>query len=303
MNGDFKNHTTKETIAKVLLSCLDWGCSANWSPDMESKIQKRLKVQFPFDSWRIRSCIDLIEDTEYAILSFSEHGLQKFSAISNKDLGEIYIRLYGVLNAVQQQRLAIIELFETLKLSKKRKITEILGNLKVMEIRNVAGAHTINLKDSNSNLPENFNTNFFRITQCKLNSKADNMDAVDGFGNLRNYNLYESILEYNRVSEKILYDGTIEYMNKIFKNCPNKKDELLKHYEIEEFTAYDYQRLYKNDKLEKKYFKRINRKLEKEFEEEYGANWKNKIAKEMNDITFEDYLKIEIAYRNKITPP
>ncbi len=274
MNGDFKNCSTKEKIAKVLLSCLNWGCAVKWSPNMETKIQKRLKVQFPFDSLRIRSCIDLIEDTEYAILSFSEYGLEKFSTIPNKNLREIYIRLYGILNAVQQQKLAIIELFKTLKLSNKSQITEILSNLKVMEIRNVAGAHTINLKDSDSNLPENFNTNFFRIIQCELDSKAENICAADGFGNLRKYNLYESILEYNSVSENILYNGTIEYMNKIFKNCPNKKDELLKHYEIENFTTYDYRNLYKNDKLQKRHWNRINKKLEKEFEEKYKIDLK-----------------------------
>ncbi len=303
MNGDFKNYTTKEKLAQVLLACLSWGCSPNWSQDIELKIQKRLKVQYTFDSWRIRSCIDLIEDTENAILSFSRYGLQKFTETSFKDFEEIYIRLYGVLNAVQQQKLAFFELFDTLKYREFGEAKGILENLKIMEIRNVVGAHTINLLDSGNHKPENFKTNFFRITQCQLTALADNIDAVDGFGNIRNYNMYESIMEYNRVSEKILYDAVIDYMNRIFKNCLNKKTEFLEHYEIETFIPFDYSRLYQNDIAAKKYYKKINKELEKDLKKEYGENWKDIIQEEINKMTIEDIIETQMIYLKQKNAP
>jgi len=274
MKGDFENYTNKEKLAKVLLACLNWGCSISGTSDIELKIQKRLKVQNSFDSWRIRSCIDLIEDTEHAIISFSKYGLQKFTTTSTDDFGEKYIRLYGILNAIQQQKFAIIELLETVKFNKFREAKETLNNLKILEIRNVVGAHTINLLDSGEYKPDYFKTNFFRITQCKLTPKSEDLDAVDGFGNIRNYNLYRSILEYNQSSEKILYDGVLDYISRIFKNSQNLKTEILKHYEIETLIPFNYIQIYLNDVNEKKYYDRIGKRAENHLRKTYGDNWK-----------------------------
>jgi len=184
-----KEYTLKIRLMKLLLSCLQWGAHVKWSENQESAIQKKLKVQHPFDAKRIRSCIDLIEDTEEAIISFSKYGIEKYSSRFNSDFGGKYLRLYGILNAVQQQKLAIIELYEVLKISNKTQIKRSLDNLKIIEIRNVVGAHTINLNDIGSHKSNEIKTNFFRITQMMLTNKADNIDAVDGFNNIRNYNL------------------------------------------------------------------------------------------------------------------
>ncbi len=148
MDSIFAKYSTKMKLAKVLLTFLDWGCTTKWSDKSELEIQKRLKVQHTFDPFRIRSCIDLIEDTEDAILSFSKYGLQKYNENNNCDHSEMYLRLYGILSAIQQQKLAIIELYDVLKLKNKKKIIKRLNKLQVIEIRNVIGAHTVNLKDS-----------------------------------------------------------------------------------------------------------------------------------------------------------
>ncbi len=283
MNGDFKNYTNKERLAKVLLSCLTWASSIDWSSNIEDKVKKRLKVPYPFDSWRLRSCIDLLEDTEYAILSFSRFGLEKFSARPSRDFGGIYLRLYGILNAVQQQKLTIIEIFETLKLSGKNKIKNQLDSLKIVEIRNVVGAHTINLNDNGDYLPNDFKRNFFRITQNKITPKATGLHAVDGFGNIREYNLYDSIIEYNRVSESILYNGVTEYLNKIFKHNDKLKSDILNHYEIDFFKPHDYYSLYENETKSRKHRAKLNKEIQKEFEKHYELS-DEEIEKMFNEI-------------------
>ncbi|MCF8303283.1 MAG: hypothetical protein K9I94_08415 [Bacteroidales bacterium] len=281
MNGDFKNNTTKEKLAKVVLACLNWGTSIKWSEDNDEITRKLLKLQYSFDPLRVRSCIDLIEDTENAIRSYSTFGLQKFSESHQLDLGEAYLKLYGILNAIQQQKLAIIELFETFKIENKNSVKLKLDDLTVIEIRNVVGAHKVNLVDKANKSPENFNTNFFRIIQNQLNHKGDSIKAVDGFGNIKEYNLYDSILEYNETSEIILYEGVISYLNKIFKNAKNKKDEILTHYEIIKFENFDYKNLYENDKLKK----------------DEQKKWSALVKKELGEVTNLKFLTAEDAKR------
>lgn len=278
MRKDFDHLTNKEKTTYLLLSCLGWGSNVKWGDDIEKRIQKKMKLENDFDPLRIRSCLDLIQDTESAIVSFSKFGLQKFSTKYFGD-GEMYLKLYGILNAVYLQLYAIIELYEVLKLKYKKQVSNELRGLDIFEIRNIVGSHTINYKVDKETLSNKTNKNFFRITQINITPKCENLNAVDGFGNIKEYNLYQSIIEYNRVSERILYDGTLSYMKSIIKS-ERKISEITNHYEISEFKPYNYEALYQNDKLRKKYMARIHREIKKEF----GDNWKEKQAKFLQDI-------------------
>ncbi len=262
MNNDFDHLTNKEKTTYLLLSCLGWGSNVKWGDDIEKRIQKKMKLENDFDPLRIRSCLDLIQDTESAIVSFSKFGLQKFSTKNYGD-GEMYLKLYGILNAVYLQLYSIIELYEVLKLNYKKKVSNELRKLDIFEIRNIVGSHTINYKVDKETLSNKTNKNFFRITQIYITPKCENLNAVDGFGNVKEYNLYQSIIEYNRVSEKILYDGTLSYMKSIIKS-ERKIGEITNHYEISKFEPYNYEALYQNDKLQKKYMARIRCEIKKE---------------------------------------
>lgn len=280
MKNDFVRSSTKEKCALTLLSCLEWGCSAKWSDDIEEKIRRRLKTQYAFDAVRFRSCIDLIQDTELAILNFSRYGLQKFSSRRiNNDLGEIYIRLYGVLNSIYLQINTIIELFEVCRIPDKKHISVLLKSHKIYEIRNIVGAHTINFDDKSDYTPSDFKKNFFRITQCQLDDKGDKIHAVGGFGGVKEFNLYEMIMDYNILSEKILYDGTIKYMNSIL-NGSKHKNEILLHYGMENLKHFDYKGLYKNDNLRE----RQMNKLSKKFKDSFGDNWKEIINCKLSSL-------------------
>jgi hypothetical protein len=108
MKRDFDKVSTKKKCAMALLSCLDWGCHAKSNFDIEENIRKRLKFQYKFDTIRFRSCIDLIEDTEDAICYFSKYGLQKYNPKIDREIGELYLKLYGILNAIYLQIYCIV---------------------------------------------------------------------------------------------------------------------------------------------------------------------------------------------------
>jgi hypothetical protein len=265
MKKDFVHLSTKQKCALLLLACLDWGCHPRDHKDIEEKIRKRLKLQYSFDPSRLRSCIDLITDTEDAICYFSKFGLQKFSIDGSNESGELYLKFYGVLNAVFQQIYCIAEIYEVCKIHNKSDALKKLKALKIYELRNIAGSHTINYEDKAEYTPENFKRNFFRITSIQLTSKGTQIHAVDGFQNLREYNLYELIMDYNIISEEILYDACLRYMDSIFLNVESERNKLLSHYELEHFKNYDYRLLNENDKLLTRYLKRIRSKIDRNF--------------------------------------
>lgn len=267
MGTTFNRSTTKQKCAMLLLFCMNWGCSNVYgsNEEIETRIKKKLKFQHECDIIRFRSCIDLIEDTENAILCFSNYGLVKYSSKIGKDFGEIYLKLYGILNAVYLQINTIIEIHEICKIPKKKDIINQFRNHGIFELRNIMGAHTPNFEDKSNYMPPNFNRNSFRITQMQLNAKGNNLHAVDSFKNVREFNLYELVMDYNTLSEKILYDGCNDYLDRIFINSLSKKKELLVYYELTKFKNYDYRTLYQNDKLFDRYIKSIRKKIDKDF--------------------------------------
>jgi hypothetical protein len=295
----FEHLTTKEKLTYVLLSCLDWGSNVKWGDNIGERIQKKLKVEYDFDPKRIRSCIDLIQDTESAIREFSKYGLQKF-AFKNYGDGEMYLKLYGILNAIYLQMNSIIELYEVLKLPKKKETSNKLRSLKINEIRNIVGSHTINYLDENEKMPKGFKKNFFRITQISLTPKSENLIAIDGFSNIKEFNLYQSVLEYNKVSERILFIGVFSYLKSIIK-VSTKIDQITNHYEISEFEHFNYKQLYKNDKLKKKKIQ----KWQKEIKEELGENWKEMkvdFFKKLSEGEFEEIYIKNIDYKKNYAP-
>lgn len=255
--------TTKEKCTMLLLSCLNWGCKNVYGSkeEVDGRIKNKLKFQYECDSLRFRSCIDLIDDTENAIIYFSTFGLEKFSAKANKNLGELYLKLYGILNAIYLQMNAIIQLHEICKIPNKKSITDEFHNHDIFELRNIVGAHTPDFEDKSDYMPQKLKQNSYRITQMNLNAKGNNLHAIDSFYNLKEFNLYELVMSYNALAEIILYSGCNDYLSRIFRNSISKKIELLNYHELIEFKNYDYRKLYENDKLYKNYLERIHQEI------------------------------------------
>jgi hypothetical protein len=72
-------------------------------------------------------------------------------------------------------------------------------------------------------------------------------------------------MDYNELSEDILYNASIKYMDSIF-SSQIQRNKLFTHYELIPFTKFDYKGLYQNDKLKKRHYKRIKKDLGNDFD-------------------------------------
>ena len=127
---------------EILLGVLRYIPVRNYQSEEDYKkiLNRNLKFENNDDHHRLRACIDLTEDTQFAISEFYENGL-KTKACND---GEMYLRLYGVLNAIYLQMQSAIGLIELFKIPNKKKITQELKALKIIDVRNKIGAHTPN---------------------------------------------------------------------------------------------------------------------------------------------------------------
>jgi hypothetical protein len=135
--------TNKKKLAQLLLQCLQYGTPKGGDYTLE-KLRIKSKFQGINDFRKMRSCIDVIEDTEDAIINFFEYQLARRRNRANQ--GEMYLRLYGIVNAIYLQKQAIIEVMELVKFPNKKNCQCQLEDLKIFEVRNIVGSHMVNFK-------------------------------------------------------------------------------------------------------------------------------------------------------------
>lgn len=127
------------------------------------KLDEKIGLDVGFSHEVIMCVYWLIEDTELAIKEYKEFQLQGPTRIKS-NFGEKYLRLYGILNAINIQKSVIIELFEIFKLRGKIEIKAILNDLEIIKLRNKIGAHSLDYKIENKK-------DYFRISQHTLISE------------------------------------------------------------------------------------------------------------------------------------
>ena len=134
----------------------------------DQNVQKALRLNKRADWDVICTALDVIGDTTLAINNFLEFGLEGYT--DKDDFGEIYLRLYGVLNATYLQQFAILSLYKRFNLDKPKEVIDSLKNLKVFEIRNKLGAHSTNYKNK-EDLPESYVINRLSAKGFRLEYK------------------------------------------------------------------------------------------------------------------------------------
>ncbi|WP_152538389.1 hypothetical protein [Aquimarina megaterium] len=142
-DDEYLNSMSKiEIYCEILLGILRYIPVKNYQTEEDYKkiLNQNLKFENTDDHLRLRACIDLTEDSQFAISEFYKNGL----ITTSNGHGEMYLRLYGVLNAVYLQMQSTIELIELFKVPYKKKIATELKALKIIDIRNKLGAHTPN---------------------------------------------------------------------------------------------------------------------------------------------------------------
>lgn len=183
-------------------------------------IKKRLKFQNHSDWNVLCSLMDVLSDTELAKENFLKYNLSGPTKIL--DYGEEYLRLYGILNAIYLQKSAIISFVELVKLPRKKEIITRLESLKIIELRHIVGAHTIDFLDNGNKNPHQFQ-------RGSLNNRI--IGTSDSKNNFKEYDLKKLVLEYNEIAETILIDATEKFIFTALKNGGELFDKYKKRLE------------------------------------------------------------------------
>ncbi len=154
----------------------------------------------------------VINDTELAKASFEKFDLQGPSR--HRDIGERYLRLYGILNAAYQQKIAIENLMEIFKLPQKTKFTNHLNSNELITLRNKIGAHPSNYKNDNIDSVHKFDV--YEISRPDLAN--DRITLLENQHLPEKYNLTNTIKEFDSLIENILCLLTGKIIKKLLNN-------------------------------------------------------------------------------------
>jgi len=191
--------------------------------NFEEAYRKRLKFQKLTDWRRYRASVDLLEDTEIAIVSGFEYQLGDLSS-KNKDTGETNLRLYGILNAVYLQMSAFKEIANLLNYPPRGKLGGRFKNLDIYKLRGIAGSHTVDYifdKQTLQDNPKINKTTSFRIVQMHLEKTGENITALDENNITVKFNLLKVLAEYEKVATNLL----VELINHTIKTLVYKKED------------------------------------------------------------------------------
>lgn len=215
----------REQIISILLAILEIaGHDVKNESNFEDEYKKWLKFQKQTDWKKYRASVDLLVDTEYALISAFEFQLGYLKS-EHRDIGEMYLRLYGILNAVYLQMGAFESIANLLNYPKRIQIRDAFKEIDIFKLRNIAGAHTVDYKYAEKGVSENQvngKRTSFRIIQIHLEKTGSNIVALDENNMSFKFNLIELLSEYHKYSTEVLI-GLIHHMaNAIFKKKEDK---------------------------------------------------------------------------------
>lgn len=117
-------------------------------------IQRSLKLNKVSDWSFICSSMDIINDSLLGIENFIRFGIG--GPTKYDDLGEKYIRLYGVLNATYIQQQALLNLYRISNAPDLKKAEGQVNSLAIREVRHKLGAHSVDYSNRETSQIESF---------------------------------------------------------------------------------------------------------------------------------------------------
>lgn len=186
-----------EIYCEILLGILRYTNVKTYSTEEEQvkQLTKKLKFQNLYDYDLFRACIDQMEDAQYAINEFTENRLY----VKENRQGEMYLRLYGVLNACYLQVGVMTDLVRLFNFQNQKEIRKELKKLNAIELRNKIASHSTSYLDKNNNF------SYYKVAQSSLDKKADRILVVGKNKNEANYvNLFDSVIEFTKSIELYL---------------------------------------------------------------------------------------------------
>jgi len=179
---------------------------------------------FCFDNefgWNIlMNAFYVFEDTELAKENFREFGVN--GPIKSSDIGEKYLRLYGILNSLYQQCLASINLIKLFKLDNSKELIKTLKKSNCIELRNKIASHP-------SNYIDDFMTkkvNLYEISRHNL--EQGKIRLLKNQNDFENYDLNESVDDFNLKIQGVLSEILKNFLETKFENKGRYFEKFLK---------------------------------------------------------------------------
>jgi len=243
----------KEEITYFLRCLLDIaGQETEQGDGYEKRFAERLNFQNETEWKKYRAAIDLLDDTEYAIISAFEYQLGDLNN-KNRDVNGMYLRLYGILNAVYLQMSAYQELVELLKFCNKYELKKIFKSLNIYKLRNIAGAHTLDF-DSDKEILGNEKVTSFRIFQGDLDATGTYIKVLSQHGTFIQYELLSLLHEYEYSSRDLLIKLVKHALNNLV-NDKEQRSDLIHQLEKKLKNLIDYTKIDKNKAVKEKAIK------------------------------------------------
>lgn len=191
----------------------------NEKDDFSSHVQSCLKLSKKEDWNYILASEDILEDSNLAIGEFLKFGMS--GPTKYDKLGEKYLRLYGVLNAVYLQQQAILNLYKFFQCENVGKKRDEIAKLEITEVRHKLGSHSANFDDKTSDVMQVFVPVRFDMSDFKcnyFNHVDDSSHSVDLEVSIEQH-LKEMCRTYIEIVKKTI--------NTIYKCNVEKKADLL----------------------------------------------------------------------------
>lgn len=153
------------------------------------------------------SAIFLIEDTSQAINNFWEHGLDGPTKYDN--VGERYLRLYGLLNSAYMQFVSCRELYKIFKISGFDSFKEQAKQLKILKARNTAAAHSVNFESDGVK-------DFYKVSQTTVHGFGEHLHIIGERDNEYEINLKAELETFTSFINSQLSKIANELINKLF---------------------------------------------------------------------------------------
>jgi len=186
------------------------------SGNLREGIEKRFDTPKQNALLFLHSSQDILGDTEFAIETFKKH-------ISSNDRlheGQMYLLIYGVLNAIYMQVQSFETLYETFNLDKKSSNLAGIKNLRILQLRHKVAAHPLNYGKANKA------AECFRLIRNSV-TNPEAIKIMNINNDIETFNLHTCLDEYSGQKELLLNNFITILIDKLYGDNSEKKKELL----------------------------------------------------------------------------
>lgn len=158
--------------------------------------------------------IFLLEDTSEAINNFNAYGLDGPTKIKG-NLGERYLRLYGILNAAYMQYVVCTEFYKIFKIPNVSVFREEAGKFKILKARNAGASHSVNyvlngIKD------------YYKIAQVSVKGFGEKLSIIGEKDKEYQYNLKNDLDRFSEFIQTEFHNIIYVLIERLFDQ--NSKD-------------------------------------------------------------------------------